>query len=113
MSICGRSYAPEEPQSIAQEAHFLAAFAREEVDSVDEAHPVAARAHDERVRAGAVGEEANAAQEVAVRDAGRRDDDLARCEILGPEDALVVLDAGFAQLVDLAPRGRPELRLQL
>src|SRR5437773_6169084 len=81
--------------------HFLAPLAREEVDPVDEAHPVASRAHDERVRAGAVGEEADAAQQVPVRDAGRGDDHLARCEILGTEDALVVLDPGLPQLVDL------------
>src|SRR3954463_304202 len=65
------------------------------------------------MRARAVGKEAHAAQEVAVRDAGRRDDDLARREILGPEDTGVVVDAELTQLVDLGARRRPELRLQL
>jgi hypothetical protein len=46
---------PEQP-------HFLAPLAREEVDAVDEAHPVAARAHEQRLRARAVGEETDAAQ---------------------------------------------------
>src|ERR671936_1800610 len=62
---------------IAEEADFLAPLAGEEVDPVDEAHPIAARAHDERARPGAVGEELHAAEEVAVRDAGRGHDRLA------------------------------------
>src|SRR5581483_2012069 len=41
------------------------------------------------------------------------DDDLARREILGAEHAPVVIDAALPQLVDLSPRRRPELRLQL
>ena len=53
------------------------------------------------MRARAVGEEADAAQQVAVRDAGRGDDDVARREILGREDAPVVVDPELAQLVDL------------
>ena len=44
-----------------QEPHFLASFSREEVDAVDEADPVAAGAHDERVGARAVGEVADTA----------------------------------------------------
>jgi len=75
------------------------------VDPVDEAHPVAPRAHDERVRAGAVGEEADAAQQVSVRDAGRGDDHLARRKIFGPEDALVVEDPGLAQLLPVGRQG--------
>ena len=98
---------------VAEEANLFAALAGEEVDAVDEAHPVAARAHHERVSARRVGEEPDTAKQVAVRDAGRGDDHLAGCEILGAEDAAVVLDPRVAQLVDLAARGGPELRLQL
>src|SRR4051795_5992922 len=98
---------------VAQETHFLAPLAGEEVDAVDEPDPVAARAHEQRMRSRAVGEKADAAQQVAVRDAGRSDDHLAGREILGTEDALVVEDPGLAQLVDLPAGGGPELRLQL
>src|SRR5689334_22422103 len=79
--------------SDAGQANFLAPLAGEEVDPVDEAHPVAARAHDERAGAGAVGEELHAAQEIAVRDACRGDDRLARGEVVEREDAVHVLDA--------------------
>src|SRR5260221_46520 len=65
------------------------------------------------MRACAVGEVAHAAQEVAVRHPGRGDDHVAGSEVLGPEHAAVVVDSELAQLVDLAPRRRPELRLQL
>src|SRR5512132_445188 len=82
------------------------------MDAVDEADPVAARAHHERVRARAVGEVANSSQQIAVRDAGRRDDRLARRELLGLED-VTVFYALLARLLDLAPRRRPQLRLQL
>src|SRR3954454_25125334 len=98
---------------IAEKPHFLAPLAGEEVDAVDEPDPVAARAHEQRMRSRAVGEKADAAQQVAVRDAGRSDDHLARREILGTEDALVVEDPGLSQLVDLPAGGGPELRLQL
>src|SRR4029077_5461942 len=98
---------------VTEQPDFLAPFAREEVDAVDEPHPVAPRAHDERVGPGAVGEEPDATQEVSVRDPRGGDDHLARREVLGAEDALVVLDPGLAQLVDLAAGGGPELRLQL
>src|SRR3954471_9458969 len=74
-----------------QKADFLAALAGEEVDPVHEAHPVAARAHDERVRPRAVGQEAHAAQQVAVGDARRDHDHLARREILDREQPLEVL----------------------
>ena len=53
------------------------------------------------MRACAVGEEADAAQQIAVRDARRRDDDLTGREILGREQAGVVLDAEPFQLVGL------------
>src|SRR5438094_54652 len=85
---------------VAEQPHFFAAFAREEVHAVDEPHPVAARAHDEGVGARAVGQEADAAQQVAVRDARRGDDDLARRELLGGEDTRRVLDSGGASLLD-------------
>ena len=65
------------------------------------------------MRARTVGEKAHAAEQVAVRDARRRHDDLARRQILGAEDSGVVLDPDRAQLLDLAARSRPELRLQL
>src|SRR6266480_4317571 len=57
---------------LTQQPHFLAALAREEVNPVDEPHPVAAGAHHERVSPRRVGKEADAAEQVAVRDAGRR-----------------------------------------
>src|SRR5438105_5247281 len=43
----------------AEQADFLATLGGEEVDPVDEAHPVAARAHHDRVRPRAVREEAD------------------------------------------------------
>src|SRR5215210_4984588 len=76
-----------------EEAHFLLSVPREEVDALGEPDPVAAHAHHERVRTGAVREEADAAEEVAVRDAGRHHDHLAGREVLGSEDAVDVLDA--------------------
>src|SRR5207253_8403115 len=97
----------------AKQTHFFATLAREEVDAVHEADPVAARAHDERVRARAVGEVADAAQQFAVGNPGGRDDRLARREVVDREDALRVVDSVLAELVDLAPRRRPELPLQL
>src|SRR5689334_9276310 len=95
------------------EPDFLASFPREEVDPVDEAHPVAARAHDERVRARRVGEEADAAQQVSVRHAGGCDDHVLRCEVVDREDALDVVDAVVSRPGDLGPPRRPQLRLQL
>ncbi len=65
------------------------------------------------MRPGAVGQEADAPKEVAVRDAGGADDRLLRPEVLGREHALDVLDPLLARLVDLAARHRPELRLEL
>src|SRR5919109_1403162 len=63
---------------IAEEADFLAPLAGEEVYPVDEAHPIAARAHDERVRARRVGQEPHPAEQIAVRHTGRDHDHLAR-----------------------------------
>src|SRR5438270_9979960 len=100
-------------QLVAEEPHFLAPLPREEVDPVDETHPVAPGAHDERVRAGGICEKAHAAQEIAIRHAGRNDDHLARRELLRREDTRRIVDAGLARLLDLAPRRRPQLRLQL
>ena len=57
---------PGRPRSVAGQANLFTALAREEMDAVHEAHPVAPRAHDQRVRACAVGQEADAAREVAV-----------------------------------------------
>ena len=82
--------------------------------AVDEAHPVAARAHDERVRARAVGEVADAAQQVAVRDAGRGDDHLPRREVVDREDrARCRRSRARAPRSISRARRRPELRLQL
>src|SRR5579872_4652273 len=64
---------------------FLAPFSGEEMDPVDEANPVAAGAHHERMGAGGVGQEANPAQEVAVRHAGGGDDHLDRGEVVDRE----------------------------
>src|SRR5438093_13249337 len=91
--------------------HFLATIPREEVDPVDEPHPVAARAHDQGMRARRVGEEANAAQEVAVGYARGRDDHLTGRQLLRREDARGIVDPGLASQLDLPARGRPELRL--
>ena len=79
----------------------------------DEAHPVAARAHDERVREGAVGPVANASQKVSVGDARRRDDHLGRREVVDREDLLDVVDPLLLRTVDLAARRGPELSLHL
>src|SRR5581483_2240813 len=109
----GRGTPRSAPCSEAEEANLLAPLAGEEVDAVVEADPVAPGAHDERVRPCAVRQEADAAEEVAVRDARRGDDDLAGGQVLRREDLLHVLDAELARGLDLPPRGRPELRLQL
>src|SRR4051812_50224076 len=90
---------------------FLAPVAREEVDAVDEPDPVAARAHDERVRPRGVAEEADAAQQVAVRDAGGDDDHLLRRQVVDREDAVDVVDPVRQRVLDLRPAGRPWLRL--
>src|SRR3954462_852295 len=92
---------------------FLPAVTREEVDPVHEPHPVAACAHDERVGARGVAEEADAAQEVAVGNPGRDDDPLLRGEVVDREDALDVLDPVLLRLLDLGAPGRPELSLEL
>src|SRR5689334_7240401 len=86
-----------------QEANFFASFAGKEMGSVHEPHPVAARAHDERVRPRAVRAIAHAAQEIAVRDAGRGDDHLVRGQVVDREDPLDVLDPVFTGALDLAP----------
>jgi hypothetical protein len=65
------------------------------------------------VRPCAVGEEAHAAEEVAVRDAGRDDDHFARREVLDREEPLEVLHPGRGRGLDLAAGSRPKLRLQL
>ena len=71
------------------------------MDPVDETHPVAAGAHDERVRPRAVGEEPDAAEELAVRDAGRDDDHLFGREVVDREDPLDVFDPVFTGVLDL------------
>src|SRR5439155_4288769 len=91
----------------------LAPLAGEEVDAVDEPHPVAPRAHDERVRLRRVREEPDAPQQLAVRDARGGDDHLLRREVVDREDAVEILDAVLARSVVLRASGRPELRLQL
>src|SRR5918996_6158096 len=96
-----------------EEAHFLAPLAGEEVDAVDEAHPVVAGAHDDRVGARAVGQVADAAQEVAVRDARGGDDHLAGRELVGGEDLVDVGDPVLGRLLDLGAGRRPKLRLEL
>src|SRR5262245_12075464 len=98
---------------LSQETDLFATVTREEVDPVDEAHPVAAGAHDEGMRARAVRVERDAAQQVAVRDAGRGHDAVAGGELVGPEDPVDVLDPGLARRLDLAAPRRPELRLEL
>src|SRR6185503_11852530 len=63
----------------------------EHVDRIDEAHGLRLVGHHERVGPRAAAEEANAFEEVARRDAGRREDEvLARGEVLGPVDAALV-----------------------
>jgi hypothetical protein len=98
-------------QALRNQADFFAPLSREEVDPVDEAHPVVARAHDERMRAGAVGKETNAAKEIAVRDSGGSDDHLTGSEVIGGEDLADVVDSGLRRLRDLAARRGPELSL--
>src|SRR5262245_44167384 len=93
--------------------HLLAALAREEVDPVHEAHPIAARAHDERVRPRTVSAVAHPAQKVAVRDARGRDDHLVRRQVVDREDLLDVVDPVLAGALDLAAGRRPELGLHL
>src|SRR5439155_26883249 len=62
---------------VAEQPYFLAPVTREEMNAVDEAHPVATGAHHERVRARGIRQEADAAEEVAVRDTGGGHDHLA------------------------------------
>src|SRR3954466_5680355 len=93
---------PEEP-------HFLTAVPGEEVDAVHEANPVATGAHDERVRAGRISEEADPAEQVSVRAAGRGDDHLAGRQVIDREDLLEIVDPVFARLFDLGSCRRPEL----
>ena len=62
------------------------------MDRIDEPHPVAAGAEDERVRARALAEVVHAAQEVAARDAARDDRVMAVDQVVDPEDALDVVD---------------------
>src|SRR3954471_2538895 len=100
------------PARLAQ-ADFLAPLAGEEVGGVDEPDPVAAGAHDERVSERGVGEVADAAQELAVRDAGGDDDHLLGREVVDREDPVHVLDAVRAGVLDLRAAGRPELGLEL
>src|SRR3954463_13797760 len=64
-----------------------------DVDAVDEPDAVRVVLHDHRVGAGAVAEEADAAHQRAVGDAGRGENDVpAGREILGAVDALEVGD---------------------
>src|ERR671910_2375428 len=97
----------------AGEPNLLPALTLEEVDAFGESHPVAARAHDERVRPGTVRPEADAPEKIAVRDPGGADDRLLRAEVFGREHALDVLDPLLARLVDLAARHGQELSLEL
>src|SRR6266567_5921342 len=98
---------------LAQEANFFSPFAGEEMDAVHEANPVAARAHDEGVCPRAVCQEAHPAEKIAVRHSGRNHDHFAGRELLRREDVSRVLDSSLMRLFDLAPRRRPELRLDL
>src|SRR4051794_23896959 len=98
--------------SLAQ-TDFLAALAGEEVGRLDEADPVAARAHDERVCQRGVGEVADAAEQLAVRDARRGDDRLLWGEVVDREDAFDVVDAVGLRVLDLGAARRPELGLEL
>ena len=54
--MCGSAHTRRAVPLHAEQAHVLTSFPREEVDAVDEAHPVAARAHDQRVCARTVGD---------------------------------------------------------
>src|SRR6266511_4879571 len=112
-SFVGISFSSVATALVAEQPDFLPPLSCEEVDPVGEAHPVAARAHDQGMGPRRVGVEADASQEVAVGDPRGRDDHLARRELLGREDAGGVLDPGLARLLDLPTRGRPELRLEL
>src|SRR5262249_29219303 len=87
------------PSSL-EKPHFLAPLTREEVDPVDEADPVTARAHHERVCPRAVRMEADAAEEVAVRDPRRDHDHLTVRELLGREHSARLLDPGRVRLLD-------------
>src|SRR5581483_899668 len=109
----GHATSLEKDGSVAEQPDFLAALTCEEVVAVDELHPVAARAHDQRVRAGAVGEEPDAAEQVAGRDARRGEDHVAGGQVLEREDPVDVVDAELGGRLDLAAGRRPQLRLQL
>jgi hypothetical protein len=65
------------------------------------------------VRPRAVGEEPNAAEQVAARDARGGEDDLGRCKVVDGEDPARVLDSLLARGVDLPARDGPELGLEL
>ena len=65
------------------------------------------------MRARAVGQEANAAEDVTVGHAGRGDDDFPGRELVRREDLVHVVDPVLPRSVDLAARRRPELSLEL
>src|SRR2546430_2527866 len=94
-------------------ADLLVPVGREEVDRVDEADAIAARAQDERLRPGAVGHVAHAAQEVAAGDAGRDHGLVAADEVIDAEDATDVIDPVVGCAVDLGAAHRPQLALDL
>src|SRR4051794_38295180 len=85
----------------------------EVVRGIDEADTVAAGAHDDRVGARRIGHVAHAAQQVAVRDAGRDDDRVAAHELLVREHVLHVLDPELGGGPHLGTGHRPELALEL
>src|SRR5262249_46816979 len=100
------------PSSL-EKPHFLAPLTREEVDPVDEADPVTARAHHERVCPRAVRMDGAAAEEAAVRAPRRAHDPPTVREPLGREPPARLPDPGRVRLLDSPARRRPQLGLQL
>src|SRR6185295_4253451 len=83
------------------------------MDRIDEPHPGAPLAEDDRLCAGAAREVPDTAQQVAVRDPGADHHHVAADEVVDAEDPRDVPDADLLRAPDLGARQRPQLRLDL
>src|SRR4029079_12027869 len=95
------------------QANLLVSGLREQMDRIDEADAVAARAQHDRLGAGALREVPHAAEQGPVRDAGADHHLVAPDEVIDAEDLVDVVDAVLAGLPDLGAAHRPKLPLDL